>query len=52
MKKLSMAQILMLHKKMVNETGGVEGTRSLELLDSALNNAYATFDGEDLYADI
>lgn len=33
----------------VSETGGSVGIRDVGLLESALNNAYATFDGEELY---
>lgn len=46
--KLSNEKVLMLHKLMVEETGGSAELRDINLLDSALNSAYATFDGKDL----
>lgn len=49
MKRLSVEQVIELHKKMLNTTGGADGIRELSLLESALNNAFATFDGIELY---
>ena len=39
----------LLHQLIAEETGGSFGVRDIGLLESALNNAYATFDGEELY---
>ena len=47
--KISKEKVLLLHKLMAEETGGSVGVRDIGLLESALNNAYATFGGEDLY---
>ena len=52
MKGITVEQILRLHKKMADVTGGAEGIRNIDLLESALNNAYATFDGDELYPDV
>ncbi len=42
-------KVLLLHKLIVSETGGCADLRDIGLLDSALESAYATFDGKDLY---
>ena len=49
MKRISIEKILQLHEKMIEATGGDSGIRDIGLLDSALSNAYATFDGVDLF---
>lgn len=36
MKKLSKVQILMLHAQLIQQTGGSDGVRDYNLLDSAL----------------
>ena len=52
MKYISIAQVLQLHNKMIQETGGDDGIRDHALLESALYNALSTFDGEELYPGI
>ena len=47
--KFDMDKVLLLHRLIAEETGGSVGVRDAGLLESALNNAYATFDGEYLY---
>ena len=47
--KLSKEKVLLLHQLLAQETGGGVGIRDIRLLESALNNAYATFAGEELY---
>ncbi len=47
--KLSKEKVLWLHHLMAEETGGSVGVRDTGLLESALNNAYSTFGGEELY---
>ena len=47
--KLSKEKVLLLHQLIAEETGGGIGVRDIGLLESALNNAYATFGGEELY---
>jgi len=42
-------RVLLLQKLMVEATGGTAGVRDFNLLDSALENAYQTFDGKELY---
>jgi death-on-curing protein len=52
MKRISIEQIIRLHDKMIEATGGDCGIRDYGLLDSTLSNAYATFDGIELYQTI
>ena len=52
MKKLSKKQILMLHTQLIQQTGGSDGVRDYNLLDSALENPFQSFGGEDLYPTI
>ena len=47
--KLSKEKVLLLQQLIAEETGGSVGVRDMGLLESALNNAYATFGGEELY---
>ncbi len=47
--KFSKEKVLLLHQLITQETGGDPGLRDIGLLDSALENVYATFDGVDLY---
>ena len=47
--KLNKEKVMSLHQLMAEETGGSVGVRDIGLLESALNNAYATFGGEELY---
>ena len=47
--KLSQDKVLLLHQLITEETGGSIGIRDIDLLESAINNAYNTFGGEELY---
>ena len=42
----------MLHKRLIETTGGSMGIRDEELLDSALSSPFQSFDGKDLYPTI
>ena len=46
---LSKEQIIRLHEKMLEATGGKEGMRDGGLLESALSAAFQTFNGVELY---
>ena len=52
MKKLSKKQILMLHTQLIQQTGGSEGVRDYNLLDSALETPFQYFGGDELYPTI
>ena len=47
--KFGTEKVLLLHKLMTEETGGDPDVRDLALLDSALETAFQTFDGKELY---
>ena len=47
--KFSQEKVLLLHQLITEETGGDHGLRDEALLNSAMESAYATFDGKDLY---
>lgn len=47
--KISKEKALLLHQLMAEATGGDVGIRDEALLESALENIYATFDGVELY---
>ncbi len=47
--KFSKEKVLLLHQLMAEATGGDAGVRDEALLESAIENIYATFDGQELY---
>ena len=47
--KFSEEKVLLLHKLITEETGGDPNVRDIALLNSALESAFATFDGKELY---
>lgn len=47
--KFSKEKVLLLHKLLTEETGGDPNIRDIALLDSALESAFQTFGGEELY---
>lgn len=47
--KFSKEKVLLLHQIMAEATGGSAGIRDDALLESAIESAYATFDGVELY---
>ena len=49
MKRLSIPQIVMMHSALLKETGGLDGIRDENLLDSAVNAPFQTFGGEYVY---
>ena len=48
--KFSKEKVLLLHKLIAEETGGDAGVRDYGLLESALESAYQTFDGKELFS--
>ena len=47
--KFSQEKVLLLHQLIAQETGGDAGVRDYGLLESALESAYQTFGGEELF---
>ena len=52
MKKLSKEQILMLHSQLIEQTGGSNGVRDYNHLESALETPFQSFAGSELYPTI
>ena len=52
MNKISVEQVLQIHKTMLEKVGGKAGVRDYNMLESALNVPFQTFLGEDLYPSI
>lgn len=52
MNYLTPEQVLFIHYRIIEETGGSHGIRDVTLLQSALARPMATFDKNDLYPDI
>ena len=52
MKYLTPEQVLFIHARLINETGGRHGIHDLGMLLSALARPQATFDGKELYPDL
>ena len=50
--QLSKEQVLLLHKQLIECTGGSQGIRDEGMLDSALSNPFQSFGGEELYPSI
>ncbi|MBO4423062.1 MAG: type II toxin-antitoxin system death-on-curing family toxin [Clostridia bacterium] len=49
MKILTKDQVILLHAQLIEETGGSDGLRDEDLLDSAILAPFQSFDGKDLY---
>ena len=47
--KFDKDKVLLLHQLITQETGGSAGVRDYGLLDSALESAYRTYDGKELF---
>jgi death-on-curing protein len=52
MKTIRLEELLVFHRKIIEKTGGSKGIRDLNLIESALNRAFVTFESKDLYKDV
>ena len=52
MRYLSLGEILELHDKIIDVSGGARGIRDMRALESAINQPRLTFNQIDLYADV
>ena len=52
MRYLTLAELLELHRRVIEQTGGAEGVRDLGAVESALAQPQMTFGGKDLYPTI
>lgn len=50
--RLTKEQIILLHSQLIQETGGSEGIRDENLLESAIETPFQSFGGEELYPSI
>lgn len=50
--ELSLENIILLHEKIINQTGGSSGIRDKGLIESAIKRAFMTYDGKDLYLEL
>ena len=50
--KLSKEKVMFLHEMLAKQTGGSTGIRDTDLLESALESAYQTFGGVELYPSV
>ncbi len=48
----SFEQVIKLHSSLIEKTGGMDGVRDKNLLDSALKAPFQTFGGNELYPDV
>ena len=49
---LSKEQIIILHKNLIAETGGIDGIRDENLLESAINAPFQIFDNREVFPSI
>ena len=49
---LSLEQVLLMHKQLIEESGGSDEVRDIGLLKSAINNPFQSFGGVELYPSI
>ena len=49
MKILTAQIVLILHKQLIDVFGGLDGVRDYNLLESAVNAPFQTYDGIELY---
>lgn len=47
--RLTVDDIMLLHEKIIDKTGGIRGIRDVGLLEMAVSSPFASFGGEDLY---
>lgn len=47
--RLTERQVLSVHEMMIKATGGLDGTRDMGLLQSALNAQFQAFGGKEVY---
>ena len=50
--KLSKEQVILLHGRLIEATGGSNGIRDDGMLDSALANPFQSFEDEELYPSV
>ena len=46
---IDIKKVIIIHKILIDRYGGLQGTRDLALLESAIHRPYSTFDNQELY---
>ena len=49
---ITLKQVLAIHNLALEKFGGSEGVRDMNLLDSAIQRPFTTFDGQELYPNV
>ena len=49
MRYLNLEEVLALHRMVISQSGGINGTRDIHALESSVAQPYLTFGGENLY---
>jgi death-on-curing protein len=52
MKRIATKQIIEIHSRLTRQTGGADGIRDMNLLDSAVMSPFQTFGGANLYPNL
>ncbi len=52
MRTMQIRDIIKLHSKMIEATGGSSGIRDIGLVESALNRCHSSFGGQDMYPEM
>jgi death-on-curing protein len=50
--RISLEQVLEIQNRLIAQTGGTNGVRDINLLDSAIMSPFQTFSGKDLYPNL
>lgn len=50
--RLTKEQVIKIHSSLIAKTGGIDGIRDENLLESSLNSPFQSFDGVELYPSI
>jgi death-on-curing protein len=51
-RSVTLEEVLLLHARLIQRTGGSGGVHDIDLLDPAMARPRATFEGEELYPDL
>jgi death on curing protein len=49
---IDVTEVLSIHNNILSQTGGSDGVRDMDLLESALARPFQSFDGQDFYPEI
>ena len=52
MRWVTLEDVILFHEKIIEKIGGLSGIRDIRLIESAINKAFVTFEGKDLYKNL